>query len=119
MATLLSKEAVSIKQHVEVEAAALATHVSSEIGNVQKTMSLRHNREAEEYLQQRILKSLKYERMNARRNMIADAHVKTFEWIFNHHRRVCNPLMVKNSFQFILIFPLIEILSRLFCIVYL
>jgi hypothetical protein len=92
MSLLLSKEAASTKQHITMETShatnALATHVSLEACKVSTDISVRLDRNAEEQLQQRVLRSLKYEKMNARRNMVADAYDRTFEWIFNTAARV-------------------------------
>ena len=89
MSMLISNEADSIGEHVTAETSfatsVLVTHVSTEAAKLYTGISTRLDLDqtTENQLHKRTFRSLKYEQMNSRQNMVAAAHNRTFEWIFS------------------------------------
>jgi hypothetical protein len=90
MKQLLGKESASIKEVISDEAAqlneAISTRVVLESGKTRAELSTQlngmnlHQNAAAECAQ--LLKSLKYDTLNERRNQIVESHERTCEWIF-------------------------------------
>jgi hypothetical protein len=90
MSKLISTEASSIKEHVTNEIARASHILKNQLAVEAASATSRVNHAARQVVQERVLKSLKYEQMNARRNQIADAHGDTFEWILRETSFVRN-----------------------------
>ena len=75
LAHLLGQEAGSIKEHVTAEARTTRTEVTDKIQVIV-------SKQGQEAARQKLLGSLKYPSMNARRNQIHMSHEETFEWAF-------------------------------------
>ncbi|KAK1533011.1 uncharacterized protein CCOS01_04994 [Colletotrichum costaricense] len=86
-----SKTQNEIKSHVSLKLSSheisIKNHVLSSVQDVQDTfsqrMTSREDSKAKEQAYQQLLKSLKYPRMNERRNQVSESHPRTFRWIFS------------------------------------
>lgn len=97
---LLSKESESIKEHINAETSksrnVITSRIISESSKTRQEFSTKLDNTAADAASmaqhERILRSLKYDDMNERRNSILPSHPETFEWIFDD-----KPVPVSNT----------------------
>ncbi|KAK2615916.1 hypothetical protein N8I77_002637 [Diaporthe amygdali] len=83
---LVSQECLQVREVIVRESAknekALRVHVTKTSARFEQKLEKHVEQSRVEQLQNRLLKSLKYPGMNERANLVEDAHVRTFGWLF-------------------------------------
>jgi hypothetical protein len=86
---MVSKEAEDTRKRNEATTRAIVgTHTAIITSTTQEQLNLRAAQSASRSQVERFLQSLRFEGINARRNQIAQAQEKTFEWIFKEPNKL-------------------------------
>jgi hypothetical protein len=91
------QESRSIQHGVALESSGVRQHVSNEAEKTRRQLEDVRIQQMTKARQERILKSLYFNEMNARSSQVTDAHEGTFKWIFGGEKQIENEYFPENQ----------------------